>query len=105
MERKKLNPNQIVTLNDYPVYNEQILKIYFRIFQKGQSKIMPPCPVIHKSIGVPIIKGRGAKIRKYNNLLIEFLEQHPQAEYFLLDGTHKTTAAGPGGSGRKQSAP
>jgi len=93
MELKKLHLDQIVTLNSYPVHNEQILKIYFRIFQKGQSKIIPPCPVIHKSTGIPLIQGRSEKIRKYNILLTKFLEKHPKAEYFLLDGTHKTTAA------------
>ena len=93
MELKKLHPDQIVTLNSYPVHNEQILKIYFRIFQKGQSKIIPPCPVVHKSIGTPWIKGTENKVKKYNGLLTKFLKQHPKAEYFLLDGTHKTTAA------------
>lgn len=93
MKKKVLRSEQIITLNDYPVRNMQILKIYFRIFQKGQGKIVPPCPVIHKSIGIPLIKGEGIKIKKYNALLMRFLEQNPQAEYFLLDGTHKTTAA------------
>lgn len=89
MEKKLLSPDQVITLNDYPVHNEQILKIYFRIFQKRQGKIMPPCPVIHKSTGIPFAKGR----KKYNKLLNDFLKSHPRAEYFLLDGTHKTTAA------------
>jgi len=89
MEKRLLRPEQIVTLNSYPVHNLQILKIYFRIFQKEQGKIMPPCPVLHKSTGIPLIKGKG----KYNSLLNNFLKSHPKAEYFLLDGTHKTTAA------------
>ena len=44
-----LNPNQIITLNDYPIRNEQILKLYFRMAQ-GENKLVPPCPVIHKDL-------------------------------------------------------
>lgn len=90
---KKLKPNQIITLNDFPVHNEHILKIYFRIFQKGCGKIVPPSPVMHKSKGVPLALGRSRKEKKYNKVLQNYLEKHPKAEYFLLDGSHKTTAA------------
>ncbi len=90
---KKLSPEQIVTLNDYPVHNEQILKLYFRMFHKGQGRIVPPCPVMPKSAGIPLMRGNDKKINKYNNLLRKFIKSHPKAEYFLLDGTHKTTAA------------
>lgn len=89
MKHKLLRPNQIITLRDYPLYNPHILKIYFRVFSKNQGKILPPCPVIHKSSGVPFVKGKKA----YNALLANFLDKHPKAEYFLLDGSHKTTAA------------
>ena len=30
---------------------------------------------------------------QYNKLLRKFLEDHPRAEYFLIDGSHKTTSA------------
>ena len=93
MKYKLLRPNQIITLRDYPLYNNHVLKIYFRIFVKNQGKILPPCPVIHKSSGIPFVKGKDAKSKRYNTLLSRFLEKHPKAEYFLLDGSHKTTAA------------
>lgn len=93
MKHKLLRPNQIITLRDYPLYNEHILKIYFRIFVKNQGKILPPCPVIHKSLGTPFVKNKNARSKTYNTLLRKFLETHPRAEYFLLDGSHKTTAA------------
>ncbi len=89
MKHKLLRPNQIITLRDYPLYNPHILRIYFRVFSKNQGKILPPCPVIHKSSGIPFVKGRNG----YNALLATFLDKHPDAEYFLLDGSHKTTAA------------
>jgi hypothetical protein len=93
MKYRLLHPNQIITLRDYPLYNQHILRIYFRIFSKGQGKILPPCPVIHKSTGVPFACGKDAKSKKYNTLLNDFLKKNPNAEYFLLDGSHKTTAA------------
>jgi hypothetical protein len=93
MKNKLLHPGQIVALRDYPVRNEQILKIYFRIFSKGQGEILPFSPVIHKSSGIPYMDERDSKTKKYNALLAGFLEEHPDAEYFLMDGSHKATAA------------
>lgn len=89
MKHKLLRPSQIITLRDYPLYNKHILRIYFRVFSKNQGKILPPCPVIHKSSGIPFVKGK----KTYNAFLTNFLNSHPKAEYFLLDGSHKTTAA------------
>lgn len=87
---KTLNSNQIITLNDFPVHNEQILKIFFRIYQKGCGKIMPPVPVLHKNF----VSFSG----KLQEIFEEFVARNPQAEYFLLDGSHKTTAAALTGS-------
>lgn len=93
MKYRTLHPEQIITLRDYPLYNEHILRIYFRVFSKDQGKILPPCPVIHKSKGIPFASGQDAKSIKYNDLLKDFLDKNHKAEYFLLDGSHKTTAA------------
>lgn len=93
MKYKLLRPDQIITLRDYPLYNQHILRIYFRIFSKNQGKILPPCPVIHKTSGIPFVPAKDSKSKKYNLLLSEFSNKHPNAEYFLLDGSHKTTAA------------
>jgi hypothetical protein len=60
---------------------------------KNQGNILPPCPVIHKSLGIPYIDGSDLKSAQYNKLLRTFLEKNPRAEYFLIDGSHKTTAA------------
>ena len=92
MQIKKLSPEQIITLNDYPVHNEQVLKIYFHIFKRAPS-IICSVPVIHKSSGLPFLKGKTRRATKYNKKLLAFLRTHPSAEYFLLDGTHRTTAA------------
>lgn len=93
MKHKLLRPDQIIALRDYPLHNAHILRIYFRVFMKGQGSILPPCPVIHKSSGIPCAGGKDAKSKRHNALLTGFLEKNPAAEYFLLDGSHKTTAA------------
>lgn len=82
---KKLNPNQIITLNDYPIRNEQILKLYFRMVQKAE-KIVPPCPVIHQDLIIPSFSS------ELNALFLDFKKKNIEAEFFMLDGSHKTTA-------------
>lgn len=80
----ELNSDQIITLNDYPVYNEDVLSEYFNKCKLGKE--VPFVPVIRKDI-----------VRKYfdNKILKifeEFEERNPVAEYFMLDGSHRTTA-------------
>ena len=86
MKLTPLHPNQIVTLNDFPVHNEHILKIFFKITKDGYSNIIPPCPVVHKSLILPFFD------KKLSFLFKTFEKTHPKAEFFLLDGSHKTTA-------------
>jgi hypothetical protein len=82
-----LSPNQIITLNDFPLHNIQVLKIYYYIYRKGCGRIIPPCPVIHKNL-VRHIFNKSLKLK-----LEKFEKKNSRAEYFLLDGSHKTTAA------------
>jgi hypothetical protein len=39
MKIKEHNPEQIITLNDYPVHNELILEIYYHIYKESCGKI------------------------------------------------------------------
>jgi len=87
-----LHPNQIMTTNDFPVHNEQILKIYFSICQNGHHEILPPLPVYHKSLGLPLLSGAGKDIKKHNDAIKTFFKKNPKIEYILMDGSHKTTA-------------
>src|SRR3989338_6275485 len=79
-----LNPPQIIALNDYPVHSDSVLNEYF---SKGRlSPEVPFVPVIKKII-----------IKKYfENILLkkfeEFETKNPEAGYFMLDGSHRTTA-------------
>ncbi|MBU0459503.1 MAG: hypothetical protein KJ771_01735 [Nanoarchaeota archaeon] len=84
MKTIELTPNQIITLNDYPVHSDSVLSEYFSKCKLGEE--VPFVPVIRKDI-----------VRKYldSNLLEEFERfehQNPVAEYFMLDGSHRTTA-------------
>ena len=93
MTIKKLNPDQILTLTDYPVHNGQILKLYHRMFWKGSPALVPPTPVISIEKGQLRLDATGKKAKDYNVLLESFLKSHPKVKYCLLDGSHKTTAA------------
>jgi hypothetical protein len=84
MNTLELNPNQIITLNDYPVHSDSVLSEYYKKCKLGEN--VPFVPVIRKDI-----------VRKYldSNLLEEFERferQNPIAEYIMLDGSHRTTA-------------
>jgi len=84
MKTLELTHNQIITLNDYPVHSDRVLSEYFSKCKLGEK--VPFVPVIRKDI-----------IRKYfNNKLLEefekFERENPVAEYFMLDGSHRTTA-------------
>lgn len=82
-----LSPDQIITINDYPVHSTHVLKMYFRMFQYGAGHIVPPCPVMHESL---VVDSFNAETRL---LFDDFRKEHRDAKYFLLDGSHKTTAA------------
>ena len=84
MNTLELNPNQIITLNDYPVHSDSVLSEYYKKCKLEEN--VPFVPVIRKDI-----------VRKYldSKLLEEFKRferQNPVAEYFMLDGSHRTTA-------------
>ena len=83
----ELSAKEIITLNDFPVHNEHILKIYFLVYQKNCGDILSPCPVMHKNL---VLKHFSLKLKK---ILEPFFVENLKAKYFLLDGSHRTTAA------------
>ncbi len=87
MKQITLKPDQILTLNDFPVHNLHVLKMYFKIFKEGYGKIIPPCPVINKKLIKPFLK------KEVKEMLEKFEKDNLEVEYFLLDGSHKTSAA------------
>ena len=84
MKTITLTPHQMITLNDYPIYSVETLRMYFSRCQNGQT--LPLVPVIRKAI-----------VRQYFTLelseeLASFEQANPLATYFMLDGSHRTTA-------------
>lgn len=90
---KKVSSEKILTLCDFPVHNEHILKMYFHMYRKGQGKIVPPCPVLSLASWPPDAFGKTKKAKAHRQMFKDFLTSHPKVAYIVLDGTHKTTAA------------
>jgi hypothetical protein len=84
MRATTLSPHQLITLNDYPVYSTETLHLYIDSCLSGES--LPLVPVIHKNI----------VRRHFAPELVQELESfeqaNPLAVYFMLDGSHRTTA-------------
>jgi|GEM_PF-573375 len=80
----ELNPNQIVTINDYPLYSKDVLVDYFNKCQQGEK--LPLVPVIKKDIVVKYFDNKILELFK------KFAESNLAVEYFMLDGSHRTTA-------------
>ena len=91
MKLKNIKPNEIITTKDFPVHNEQILKIYFKICKKD-PKILPPTPVIPLTIGLPLLKSKDKESKEYNRKMKSWLKEHKNVKYIMCDGSHKTTA-------------
>ena len=81
---EEISPNQIITLNDYPLYSDKVLSEYFTKCNSGE--IMAFVPVIKKAVVKTHIDDDIFK------MLLEFEEINPEAIYFMLDGSHRTTA-------------
>lgn len=84
MKTLEVNADQIITLNDYPVHSEKVLIKYFNKCKEGEKTAL--VPVVKKDF-----------VKKYFNksLLAKFAKfekENPLVEYFMLDGSHRTTA-------------
>lgn len=82
----QLSPNQIITSSHTVIHDPHVLKIYFHVYQKA-GDILPPAPVMHRDL---MMEGFDEELKEKFR---EFIKNNPQAEYILLDGSHKTTAA------------
>ncbi|MBN1156137.1 hypothetical protein JXA85_00840 [Candidatus Woesearchaeota archaeon] len=104
MERIMLQPEQIIVPDEYELGDESILKIYFRVFDKGHGGDLPPA-IVTKAGSIQGFKEKleecygdwetrnpddVAARRKDYIELFGILNQHP---YMLIDGNHKTAAA------------
>lgn len=97
MERKILQPEQLIVPGEYELGNLSILQIYFRVFDSGHGNDLPPAIAIQKNTaGLPYLCLHAPKFepyKEYNSVLEKYLSENPNAQYFLLDGNHKTVAS------------
>lgn len=100
MKKIILQPNQLIVPGEGGVSNYDILNIYFRVFSNGQGKILPPTIAVHKEIANIVFLPEEYKDeelwqrRNYENFnRILNSNYGVGAEYFLLDGNHRTIAA------------
>ncbi len=76
---------------EYELGNEAILKIYFRVFDKGEGEILPPCLVTHKSrIQSNHLRKTYANEKKADEFYQRLMAT--DSEYLLFDGNHKSVA-------------
>ena len=92
MKIRNLKPSEIITTRDFPVHNEHILKIYFKICKTGSRDILPPTPVVPLSVGLPLLKNKDKKAKDYNQRMKNWLKENKKVKYIMCDGSHKTTA-------------
>jgi len=84
MNKLNVKPEEIITLNDYPVHSLKVLNEYV---EKCKSKqLIDFIPVIEKDIMKTFFDKQ--TLEKFK----EFEKTHPSAKYFMLDGSHRTTA-------------
>ncbi len=119
MEKRTLQPQQIIVPGEYELGNESILRIYFRVFSKGYGEALPPVIVARSDlIGEKeraerlerFIENEESWLRKFRNdeidkrkIAKEIADKGEayrrlsaaitRAQYYLIDGNHKTAAA------------
>ena len=103
MDRRVLQPEQIIVPGEYKLGNESILQIYFRVFDRGHGGDLPPVIVAHRDSadmfhdvteldsGDVNYRNHKTFYENYNRILHNAFNSG--AEYFLLDGNHKSVAA------------
>ncbi len=89
-----LNPDQIISMNDYPpLQSPAALKKYYHLFRENNPSLVSPIPVIPVSVVVSYLQKGDGRCVAYSKELGEFLKTHPHAKYFMFDGTHRAAAA------------
>lgn len=84
MEFLDLRPEQLITSNYSFLHDPAALQRYFDMYQDKNNHLVPPIPVIRKDLALrlsPVLQQ------------LAVTHQLPAKSYFLVDGSHRTTAA------------
>ena len=84
MKKLNLKSNQLITLNNFPLHSLSVVEKYFNKCKLGEPLFS--VPVIKKDIVIKYFDD--ATLKEFK----EFEKQNPSSEYFMLDGSHRTTA-------------
>ncbi len=82
-----VQPDEVITTRDFPVYSPEVLEKYFDLYKNGRDKVLPPVPLIDVNRYLTHFD------EPEYSLLLEFLSQNPDVRFFLLNGSHRTTSA------------
>ncbi|MEK7528860.1 MAG: hypothetical protein AAB592_03755 [Patescibacteria group bacterium] len=87
MRSVDVHPEEVITTRDFPVHNAEVLERYSAMLRDGDDQGIPPVPLVEVELFLPHFD------EPEITLLREFLIEHPDVKYFLLNGSHRTTAA------------
>jgi len=87
MKSVEIQPAEVITTRDFPVHSMEVLAKYFDMYRNGSENSLPPVPLMNINFFLPYFS------EPELTLLLEFLSQNPDVSYFLLNGSHRTTAA------------
>lgn len=87
MKIKLIDSNEIITSNWDFLHNKKSFEKYLFLFKSKKISSIPPVPLIKIEI---VEKHLSKELREK---LKNFKKTHKKAKYFLLDGSHRTTAA------------
>lgn len=82
-----VQPAEIITTRDFPVYSSAHLASYFEMYKKGSENLLAPVPLIELQQFLPYFA------KQELTVLNTFLTQNPNVRYFLMNGSHRTTCA------------
>ncbi|MBS3075985.1 hypothetical protein J4429_06040 [Candidatus Pacearchaeota archaeon] len=76
MRTRKLKPEQIIVPGEYYLENESILKIYFRIFERGHGNDLPPV-VVTSPVHFDYFQRLNANLKKDIQSLSDWPKRNP----------------------------
>ncbi|MFA5141950.1 MAG: hypothetical protein WC471_03195 [Candidatus Woesearchaeota archaeon] len=88
MKLTEVNPRQVIALRDYPLHDNRFLELYYSIYKQGGGNLLAPVPVIAIGEVLDYLKGYSRDC-----MFRDFKPVHPDSDYFLIDGNHRSIAA------------